>query len=390
MKNFLTPSFFFLLLIANAQINFRELSWQQALKESGSSGKPVFLNAYTNWCEPCQVMDEFVFTDLEVSNFFNDHFVNIRLDMEEYPGMELAETHNVIVYPGFLFFNAKEEVIHRGCGGMDAGEFLSLAKRVFEKSHFKSYRDQFREGDRTIDFIFSYLDVLDEACLDAQKAAQRILDDIPEDQLFSEPSFRLLENYQWDVFSREFQFLIGNSKQFEDSLGSERVRAKIYHTFLSQYQEIYVSEELHLFALKALMREVEKANFAGSDTLLSMMKLHYFELTDDWINYSEEAVNRIVMLKIRDMEELSDLAWKFYLFIEDKKKLSLALEWAKLVVDNTPEPSAIDTYASILYKLGDTKKAIQLEENAIELAISSGEDITHYKYQLSKFSDKRN
>ena len=87
----------------------------------------------------------------------------------------------------------------------------------------------------------------------------------------------------------------------------------------------------------------------------------------------------------KEVEELNDLAWKFYLFVDDEQKLQIARGWAKEAVDSDPSPSAIDTYASLQFKLGNTKEAIELESQAIELAESMAEDISHFQHQLKKF-----
>ena len=81
--------------------------------------------------------------------------------------------------------------------------------------------------------------------------------------------------------------------------------------------------------------------------------------------------------------------WNFYLFIEDRNQLAIASGWAKDAVDKLPNPSVIDTYASIQFKLGEKKKAVVLEERALELAQELGEDLSHYKYQLEKFRKKQ-
>ena len=110
---------FLLLLVSlsiQAQVKFDLSDWSEVLEKSAQTNKPIFLHAFAGWCEPCQEMEEYVFTDLEVGNFYNRSFINVQMDMEGYPGVELAESLSVGVYPSFLFLNGEGEVIHRGCG----------------------------------------------------------------------------------------------------------------------------------------------------------------------------------------------------------------------------------------------------------------------------------
>ena len=135
-----------------AQIKFMD-SWDEALSRARLNGKLIFLNTYVEWCEPCDEMTEYTFTDLEVANFFNSTFVNVQLDMEDYPGVELAEEYTIGVFPSFLFINGNGEVVHRGCGGMDANQFLALAEDALTDSLTLMAREkQYDAGDRSIDF----------------------------------------------------------------------------------------------------------------------------------------------------------------------------------------------------------------------------------------------
>ena len=272
--------------------------------------------------------------------------------MEKYPGIELAETYNATIYPAMLFIDGNEEVIHRGCGAMDAGEFLKLGRAVNSDRNLKTYNQRFAEGEEESEFLLEYLGLMEESCLNVESFANVLLNETKTEDLNGESAFSIIEGYQWDIYSREFQHLIANKELFEKSIGKKRVHDKILNTYLVQYQEIYEAEELHLFGMRALLNEVNNTLFSGSDTLLVMMNLHYYEITEDWNLYATYAIDWVGMTSLDDPEELSDLAWKFYLFVESTEKLKIASNWAKLSVDLDPNPSAIDTYASLVYKLG--------------------------------------
>ena len=94
------------------------------------------------------------------------------------------------------------------------------------------------------------------------------------------------------------------------------------------------------------------------------------------------------MTNLEDPEQLNELAWKFYLFVDNKNQLEIASTWAQQAVDQQPEPSMIDTYASLQFKLGNEKKAVELEKRALELAQELYEDTSHYEHQLRKFEGK--
>ncbi|MEP0987764.1 thioredoxin fold domain-containing protein [Ekhidna sp.] len=376
-------------MLVQAQMNFEQGSWDDAVAQSRMSGKLIFLDAYAEWCEPCKEMEEYTFTDLEVANYYNANFINVRMDMEDYPGVELAEQYSVGVFPSFLFINGNGEIVHRGCGAMDANQFLALGKDALTDSiTLITMEKRYDSGDRSADFMLDYLGLLEEACLDAEGFAEGYLADVDLNELTTETPWEVFAAYQWDIYSREFQYLIKNTKKFEDEIGQRLVNAKLYDTYLAQYQEVFESEELHDFGMRALLHSMKEVNFTGADTLKLMMNLHYAEFTESWKDYAGYAIDLVGMTELQDPEQLNELAWKFYLFVDNKNQLEIASSWAQQAVDQQPEPSMIDTFASLQFKLGNRKQAIELEKRALELAGELYEDTSHYEYQLKKFGGK--
>lgn len=388
MKKLLSILCLFMTALVSAQVNFESLSWQEALLAAKEEKKSLFLYACTASSEPCELLERYTLRDLEVSNFYNDNFINVRMDMDQYPGIEVAENFQITVYPSMLFIDSDETVVHRGCGAMEASEFIALGQAALSTNNFGLYNQKFDDGDRTTEFLMKYLSLQEEACLDVESMVNMLLSEIAFEDLSSEKGFMLIEGYQWNIFSREFQYMLENKDSFERQIGSDRVNDKIFNTYLAQYQEVYEAEELHLFGMRALLKEVKQTAFVGSDTLLVMMNLHYSEITEDWESYADYAVDWVGM-GLSDPQELDDIAWKFYLFVADKKKLEIAASWARESVDVDPTPSSIDTYASLLFKNGEKKKAVELAKQALEMATELLEDTDHYRHQLTKFEGKK-
>lgn len=372
--------------LVNSQIRFTEGTLEEAFAKAKSDNKMVFVYANTSWCEPCMDLEEYTFSDLEVSNFFNESFINLALDVEDYPGVDVGIKYSIDIYPSLLFLNAKGELIHRGCGSLDAGELLELGQIATDGvESLASYTTQYAKGERSAEFLINYLSLMELACMDVEGFIREYFSGLTKEDFMKEDNWIVFASYQWDIFSREFKYVIENRDKFEMNFGRNEVNAKIYDTYLAQYQEVFESEELHVFGMKSLINSIKDVAFEGADTLTNMMNLHLSEVVGDWESYGDHAINLVELTKTQDPEELSELAWKFYLYIENKSQLETALAWAKKAVDLSGEPSSIDTYASLLYKLGKTKQAILLEKKALEMAEKLYDDVTHYRYQLSKF-----
>lgn len=120
---------FFLALQAQAQIKFQKnKKWKEILSAAKAQNKLIFLDAYATWCGLCKYLQNNVFTQTSVGNYFNKNFINVKMDMEVGEGVKLAETLGVSSYPTLFFINGKGEVVHKFIGAMEAKEFVSLGK----------------------------------------------------------------------------------------------------------------------------------------------------------------------------------------------------------------------------------------------------------------------
>ena len=84
MKKILFPAICLMMTIClQAQTNFREISFDQAIAAAKAENKLVFVDVMTSWCGPCKRMASDVFPQKMVGDFMNQHFVNIKIDAEK-------------------------------------------------------------------------------------------------------------------------------------------------------------------------------------------------------------------------------------------------------------------------------------------------------------------
>lgn len=67
-------------------------------------------------------------------------------------------------------------------------------------------------------------------------------------------------------------------------------------------------------------------------------------------------------------ENLNDFAWAVFQNSSDPKLLKTALAWSKSTLTKLQDQFSMDTYANLLYKLGNKEEAIQWEEHASQAA----------------------
>lgn len=98
-----------------------------SLEQAKKEGKLVFVDVMTDWCLPCKLMDEDVFSDKDLGDFFNDKFVNVKIDAEKNNGPELAMLFQVYAYPTLLFLDTNGRVLSRKDGAAYHTELKDLA-----------------------------------------------------------------------------------------------------------------------------------------------------------------------------------------------------------------------------------------------------------------------
>jgi thioredoxin 1 len=114
-------------------IEFFEGSYEEALEIAKAENKLVFMDCYTVWCGPCKMMDKKTFSDEKVGEFFNQHFINVKMDMEKGEGPQLGRSFRIRGYPTFLFIDPTSgEVKEKAMGYRRAGDFLSIAENLVE------------------------------------------------------------------------------------------------------------------------------------------------------------------------------------------------------------------------------------------------------------------
>ena len=121
---------------AGAGINYFNGTLADALKASKKQGKPVFIDAYTDWCGWCKKLDKSTFSDAKVIDALNAKFIVIKMNMEQGEGPAVGEKYGVDSYPTLLYFDAKGIEIHRIRGFVRPDEFLKESEIAL--SRFKN------------------------------------------------------------------------------------------------------------------------------------------------------------------------------------------------------------------------------------------------------------
>lgn len=114
-------------------IQFRNLSWEEALQQAQAENKLIFVDFYASWCGRCKRLKENTFPDPQVGMLFNETFINLAFDIETADGKALAEEYNVRRHPTLLFVNGQGEVVEQATGFHSTRKLIELGQTAITK-----------------------------------------------------------------------------------------------------------------------------------------------------------------------------------------------------------------------------------------------------------------
>jgi len=146
---------------ASQGMDFFHGSFEDALLLAAEEDKLVFVDVYTIWCGPCVVMQESVFPLPEVGEFFNERFINYKLDAEneDQNGPELAALYDIGVYPTYLILDHEGSELSRASSALPSDQFISLVQRMLGESEsgFEQLQASYESGERSSEFMQQFL-----------------------------------------------------------------------------------------------------------------------------------------------------------------------------------------------------------------------------------------
>ncbi len=366
-------------------IQFVDMEWEEVLEKSKSENKLIFIAGFVEWSEPCAVLREYTLSDKEVGEYYNQKFINVLVDMEDYLGLQLADLYEVQSYPVFLFLDAEGNMVHRGCGAVDAADFLTMGEVALSDHNLSVMQQKFETGERSVNFLVEYSYALEYACVDKTELVDTFFEGTDQKDWMTEESWTMINLNVSDPYSKQIQYLMAYHDMFSMKYGKDTVDAKIFNVMLDQLIAIYEGEDLTLFATQALRRMISEVEFSDKAKLVSLADLKVNDLKENWSEYAENAITVVEEQEVTDPDQLNEFSWKFYLFIADVSQLETAAKWMRGVIQDYPDATYYDTYASLKYKLGEQKEAVKYGQLALQAAELEGEDVMHYKAQLDLF-----
>jgi thiol-disulfide isomerase/thioredoxin len=356
----------FVSLMQGQGIDFFHGTFAEAVEKAKKEDKLVFMDAFAEWCGPCKRMAATVFKEEKVGNFFNQNFVNVKMDMEKGEGQALSGRFNVSAYPTLLFINGKGELVQAGVGGLMSDEFLTLAKNALAKAdNAKELEKEYAAGKRDPDFMVRYVRSLNRSGKPSLKMVNDFLNKNPD---FNNPAvLKLIYEGTTQADSKVFDLLLRHQVKIKGLYSEMMFQNKIETACLKTL------ENAKQFKSEALLQEAKtklKQNVPDRyDAFEVEADISYYQAAGEIKQYLRACNNCAKKVAKKDANQLYQLAKRMESdFATDKNVLTQAEKYASKAAENGGLVHYYYTYSTILFKNNKKKDALTAANKALELA----------------------
>jgi thioredoxin-related protein len=405
-------------VLLNAQrekgIHFeQDLSGQQVLEKAKTENKYIFMDCYATWCGPCKLMDSAVYSEEEVGNYLNAHFISIKVQMDTskqdneeikvwYNNAHAIQTeYKVSALPSYLFFSSEGKIVHRFLGAIRDTDFVKLAEYALDPNkQYYTLLENYQHGIKNYEmmpYLSKTAKKINEGKLSiaiAQDYINNYLLTLKDNELYTEKNIEFIgENIQSSK-DKSFSIFYLHSDKIDRISPSMKGFAQVVVNYIITKEEITPvidaakeGEDPNWGKGTKNIKKKYSAEYADQNILSA--KVWWYGKKNIWskyIMYSIEKVEKNVMDTTSWIAEdnLNDLAWEIFLHSNDKKQIKIGIKWMEALVGRNPKDATmLDTYANLLYKGGRTKEAMELEEKCIEID-PNNIDIKDFKEALAK------
>jgi thioredoxin-related protein len=198
----------------------QNLSWREVLAKAKTENKYIFLDCYATWCGPCKMMDQNVYLNDTVADFFREKFISVKIQVDTSKGdnsevkmwyadaQMINKEYSIRSYPSFLFFSPDGNIVHRALGYHPPTDFIGIAADALDpgKQYYVQLQRYLREGAKDSLLMINLLRQTEqfEDALMAERIANVYISALKEDELFITRNIELMATYTKKSSERGF------------------------------------------------------------------------------------------------------------------------------------------------------------------------------------------
>lgn len=438
---------FFVFLLLITQLGFSQVKFesfddlQTLLTAAQTRNKLIFVQTKSDNCNQCNDVARIGLSSTKLREKYAQNFISIEVDMESKIYKQLIKKTTFRVLPISIFLDTNADLIGLDWEShSDENKYLELADNAITNAKDPVRRDleaKYKSGNRDKDFLKKYIEYKISVEHEVESITEEYINLHTIGELSTIENVKLLINTASPIDSKIRKVLYAVlPEKMTDSLFrilpfNQRViiNSKISGaTFRKAATEknSTLAGLLATFVSNGHGKDWEKGSFFYQTTILRFYKevkdtLKFLSTAETFANYTLMTSSLDTLLK-RDSiarskylastkkdtlisesynsfyqkyaDELNDIAYRYFEYSNDLNKLNKALKWAKRALEinevlsmdasRKRNPYMMDTYAQLLFKLGQKEEAIKWQTDVIETAKLWKADTAKFEETLEK------
>jgi len=382
---------------SDTTIAFRQIKYAELFEAAKKENKGIMLYFHYDGCAACVTMERTAFKNKSVIDYYNTNFINFEINTLKGEGIEINKIYNIELHPTFIYFDNEGNELHRLVGVFSPENFYTQAKdALLFKKNLANYKRQYLAGNREPGFLFDYSYMLRDANELDSIVVNEYLESIEESSFPIEKNIRYIYEFCIHNFSifipyhnPKFRFLLKNKELFYRQLDSNQVKTRIVWILnTAVFSAIKTKDENTFKEAIEILKEYDTGQeylfketdgrvtgmITSKNLVLSAM-IRYYESKGDHPNYLK-TLDLYISKIWNSADDLNNFAWNVYLQAQDDEmeKIKTAIKCSIRSIELNNNYSYNDTYAWLLYKSGEKKKALKQADKTIEIAKKNNQD----------------
>ena len=201
-------------------VNFQP-TLQTAFEKATEQNKLVFIEYYNADCPVCKKLEP-VFSDTALAKFYNQHFINYKLNTEnikkedslfmDHTGLKLETV------PWFIFFSSNKDFVHYSGTKPEIAYLINIGNTALNPDERSaSLAGKYTAGDRSIKTLYAYSNLLQLYKNDSLRTiiADELFNVFPKEQLGTEKSYVITKNAVTSIDNGFFRYWINHTNDIK-------------------------------------------------------------------------------------------------------------------------------------------------------------------------------
>ncbi len=345
-------------------IEFYKGDWKEALEIAKNEEKLIFVDAYAKWCGPCKRMAKTEFTKEEVGRFFNQNFINLKIDMEEKMGREFGQQYPVSAYPTMMFLDGDGKVVKKVKGGRSGDALIEMGTSALSSIDYTGkYESKYEAGDRDFDLVYNYLKALSKAGKPTLKVANLFLKE-QEDKISREEKLKIVAIATTEADSKLFDTLVKDRSEIIKIVGEESYNNTVANACQKTIEKAIEYEYPSL--VDEAISKMKEAKSPDAKTFAYTAKMDYdlaYKNDEAYIKNAKPYAKKYGKDNPIIFKEISDKVFKS--MPDSEPAINFGLSLAKQLVKYSPKEESYVHYITLLMKIQRKEEALKIAKEGI-------------------------